>query len=190
MTEIIEHKSKLYYRLNWKFDLRNENEDDLPFLELVYECQAILFQMCLRQLQFYLGRLWPCVVSNQRDKDRACCCSSLGVLTWSCSNRILWYLVIFQLLSSYFIYLKIIFVFTGGSLFGLVSISHVLGYVLKRWNQIVISVIIGFISGSLGIVWPWKKTIFLKEKGTFVLDIKQHKIVENYERFIPDFSIT
>ena len=87
-------------------------------------------------------------------------------------------------------YLKIIFVFTGGSLFGLVSISHVLGYVLKRWNQIVISVIIGFISGSLGIVWPWKKTIFLKEKGTFVLDIKQHKIVENYERFIPDFSIT
>ena len=87
-------------------------------------------------------------------------------------------------------YLKIIFVFTGGSLFGLVSISHVLGYVLKRWNQIVISVIIGFISGSLGIVWPWKKTIFLKEKGTFVLDVKQHKIVENYERFIPDFSMT
>jgi uncharacterized membrane protein len=87
-------------------------------------------------------------------------------------------------------YLKIIFVFTGGSLFGLVSISHVLGYVLKRWNQIVISVIIGFISGSLGIVWPWKKTIFLKEKGTVVLDVKQHKIVENYERFIPDFSMT
>ena len=87
-------------------------------------------------------------------------------------------------------YLKIMIVFTGGSLFGLVSISHVLGYVLKRWNQIVISVIIGFISGSLGIVWPWKKTIFLKEKGTFVLDIKQHKIIENYERYIPDFSIT
>jgi uncharacterized membrane protein len=86
-------------------------------------------------------------------------------------------------------YLKIMVVFTGGSLFGLVSISHVLGYVLKRWNQIVISVIIGFITGSLGVVWPWKKTVFLKEKGNFVLDLKQHKIVENYERFIPDFSI-
>ena len=80
-------------------------------------------------------------------------------------------------------------VFTGGSLFGLVSISHVLGYVLKRWNHIVISIIIGFIIGSLGIVWPWKKTIFLEESGIFVLDIKQHKIVENYERFIPDFSM-
>lgn len=87
-------------------------------------------------------------------------------------------------------YLKIILVFTGGSLFGLVSISHVLGYVLKRWNQIVISIIIGFISGSLGIVWPWKKTIFLKEEGNFVLDLKQQKIVENYERFIPDFSLS
>ena len=87
-------------------------------------------------------------------------------------------------------YLKIMIVFTGGSLFGLVSISHVLGYVLKRWNQIVISVIIGFITGSLGVVWPWKKTVFLKEKGNFVLDLKQHKIVENYERFIPDFSIS
>jgi uncharacterized membrane protein len=86
-------------------------------------------------------------------------------------------------------YLKIMAVFTGGSLFGLVSISHVLGYVLKRWNHIVISIIIGFIIGSLGIVWPWKKTIFLEESGIFVLDIKQHKIVENYERFIPDFSM-
>ena len=85
-------------------------------------------------------------------------------------------------------YLKIIAVFTGGSLFGLVSISHVLGYVLKRWNHIVISVIIGFITGSLGIVWPWKNTIFLKENGAYVLDSKHQKIVENYERFIPDFS--
>jgi len=85
-------------------------------------------------------------------------------------------------------YLKVMTVFAAGSLFGLVSISHVLGYVLKRWNHIVTAIIIGFITGSLGIVWPWKKTIYLKENGAFSLDSKQHKIVENYERFIPDFS--
>ena len=73
-------------------------------------------------------------------------------------------------------YLKIILVFTGGSLFGLVSISHVLGYVLKRWNQIVISIIIGFISGSLGIVWPWKKTIFLKEEGNLFWILSSKKL--------------
>ena len=87
-------------------------------------------------------------------------------------------------------YLKIISVFTAGSAFGLVSISHVLGYVLKRWNQIVNAVIIGFITGSLGIVWPWKKAVFLQEHGNFLIDKKGNKIVENYERFVPDFSIS
>jgi len=85
-------------------------------------------------------------------------------------------------------YLKIISVFTAGSVFGLVSISHVLGYVLKRYNQIVNSIIIGFITGSLGIVWPWKKTLYLKENGIFLIDKKGNKIVENYQRFIPDLT--
>ena len=85
-------------------------------------------------------------------------------------------------------HLKIISVFTAGSAFGLVSISHVLGYVLKRWHQIVNAVIIGFIAGSLGIVWPWKRTIFSEEKGEFLLDTKGNKIIQNYERFLPDFS--
>ena len=85
-------------------------------------------------------------------------------------------------------YLKIISVFTAGSTFGLVSISHVLGYVLKRWHQIVNAVIIGFITGSLGIVWPWKKAIYLQEEGTYLINKKGTKIVENYERYVPDFS--
>ena len=84
-------------------------------------------------------------------------------------------------------YLKIITVFTAGSAFGLISISHVLAYVLKRWNKIVNAIIIGFITGSLGIVWPWKKAVYLQEKGKILIDKKGNKIVENYERFIPDF---
>ena len=86
-------------------------------------------------------------------------------------------------------YLKIISVFTLGSIFGLVSISHILGYVLKRWNAIVTAIIIGFITGSLGIVWPWKKAIYLINNKTYLLDKKGNKIIENYNRFIPDFSL-
>ncbi len=86
-------------------------------------------------------------------------------------------------------YLKIIATFTAGSAFGLVSISHVLGYVLKKWNQEVTAIIIGFIAGSLGIVWPWKETIYKIENNTFLLDQKGNKIILNYQRFIPDFSI-
>jgi uncharacterized membrane protein len=85
-------------------------------------------------------------------------------------------------------YLKIISVFTAGSAFGLVSISHILGYVLKRWHQIVNAIIIGFIAGSLGIVWPWKRTVFTQENGKFLLDRKGNKIIQNYERFLPDFT--
>ena len=85
-------------------------------------------------------------------------------------------------------YLKIISVFTAGSAFGLVSISHVLGYVLKRWHQIVTAIIIGFIAGSLGIVWPWKRKVFAEQNGEFLLDGKGNKIIHNFERFLPDFS--
>jgi len=83
-------------------------------------------------------------------------------------------------------YLKIISVFSAGSVFGLVSISHVLGYVLKRWNKIVKAVIIGFITGSLGVVWPWKKTVYAKQNDLFLLDVDGNKIIKNYERFLPD----
>ncbi|MDT7832888.1 DUF368 domain-containing protein [Flavobacteriaceae bacterium S356] len=85
-------------------------------------------------------------------------------------------------------YLKIIGVFTAGSAFGLVSISHVLGYVLKRYHQIVTAVIIGFITGSLGIVWPWKEKVFRKENGQVLVDQNGDGIIENYRRYLPDVS--
>ena len=87
-------------------------------------------------------------------------------------------------------YLKIVSVFTAGSAFGLVSISHVLGYVLKRWHQIVTAIIIGFIAGSLGIVWPWKRKLFVESNGEFLMDDNGNKIIQNYERFFPNFSTT
>jgi uncharacterized membrane protein len=85
-------------------------------------------------------------------------------------------------------YLKIISVFTLGSGFGLVVTSHILGYVLKRWHQIVTAIIIGFIAGSLGIVWPWKKVVYKIENGKNLFDINGDKVIENYVRYFPDFS--
>lgn len=85
-------------------------------------------------------------------------------------------------------YLKIMTVFTAGSAFGLVTVSHFLGYVLKRWHQIVSAIIIGFITGSLGIVWPWKKTIYKTSGENLARDINGNKIIENYQRYIPEIS--
>ena len=85
-------------------------------------------------------------------------------------------------------YLKIIAVFTLGSGFGLVVTSHILGFVLKRWHQIVTAIIIGFITGSLGIVWPWKKVVYKIIDGKTLVDINGDKVIENYKRYFPDFS--
>lgn len=87
-------------------------------------------------------------------------------------------------------YLKILGSFTAGSAFGLVVTSHVLSYILKRWHNIVTALILGFITGSLGNVWPWKLKIFKKMDSEFVLDSKGHQILENYQRFIPDYTIS
>lgn len=85
-------------------------------------------------------------------------------------------------------YLKIIASFGLGSVFGLVVTSHILGYLLRRWHQPITALIIGFIAGSLGIVWPWKKAIYKTENGELLYDSLQQPIVQNYERFMPDIS--
>lgn len=86
--------------------------------------------------------------------------------------------------------LRILLVFTLGSATGLVSFSHLLNYVLKHFKNITTAIIIGFISGSLGVVWPWKKTIFkTDEAGGYLQDSDGKKIIERFERYIPDFSV-
>lgn len=87
--------------------------------------------------------------------------------------------------------LKILTVFTLGSTVGLVTLSHLISVVLKRFNAITTAIIIGFISGSLGVVWPWKETIYkLSELGKPLLDSNQHKIILNYQRYIPSIQET
>jgi uncharacterized membrane protein len=85
--------------------------------------------------------------------------------------------------------LKVLAVFTIGSVVGLVTFSHILNYILKHYKSITISTIIGFIIGSLGVVWPWKKTIFKTQvDGEFILDSTGRTIIENYKRFIPELD--
>ncbi len=85
--------------------------------------------------------------------------------------------------------LKILTVFTLGSATGLVTLSHILTYVLKHYKYITTAVIIGFITGSLGVVWPWKRTIYkTNEAGQVFLDSNDKEIILNYERYLPDFG--
>ncbi|NND88139.1 MAG: DUF368 domain-containing protein [Flavobacteriaceae bacterium] len=86
--------------------------------------------------------------------------------------------------------LKILAVFSIGSLAGLVSLSHLLAYVLKRAKKATYAVIIGFIAGSLGVVWPWKEKIFEYDaEGNIAFDANGREILQGYDRYWPsEFS--
>ncbi|QCX00535.1 DUF368 domain-containing protein [Aggregatimonas sangjinii] len=85
--------------------------------------------------------------------------------------------------------LKVLAVFTTGSATGLVTLSHLLAFVLKHHKHITTAVILGFITGSLGVVWPWKRTLFKTgEDGMVLLDSNGREIIANYERYFPDFA--
>ncbi len=85
--------------------------------------------------------------------------------------------------------LKILTVFTLGSATGLVTLSHLLSYVLKHYKNSTTAVILGFITGSLGVVWPWKQTIFKTDPtGNLLLDSNGNGIIMNYKRYLPDFG--
>ena len=85
--------------------------------------------------------------------------------------------------------LQVLAVFTLGSFAGLVTFSHILNYVIKHYRNITLSLLIGFILGSLGVVWPWKETIYkITDSGQYILDSRGEQIIENYRRFLPDAS--
>ncbi len=82
--------------------------------------------------------------------------------------------------------LKVLAIFSLGSLVGLVSLSHLLAYVLKRFKKATYAVIIGFIAGSLGVVWPWKEKKYIYDAmGNIRFDANGREIISGYERYFP-----
>ena len=82
--------------------------------------------------------------------------------------------------------LKVLSVFSLGSITGLVTLSNVLAFLLKNYKKITNSLIIGFIGGSLGVVWPWKEKILEKNSfGEIILDSNGREIIISYQRYFP-----
>ena len=55
--------------------------------------------------------------------------------------------------------IPVMLVFICGAAIGITSFSRVLSFALRRFHDITISVLAGFMLGSLNKVWPWKETI-------------------------------
>ena len=72
----------------------------------------------------------------------------------------------------------ILTVFFLGSLFGLLSFSHLLSWLLKKYKDQTLAILTGFITGSLAIIWPWKEV----EESIIIGD--KEKIID-YQLLIP-----
>ena len=55
--------------------------------------------------------------------------------------------------------IKIILVFAAGAIIGITTFSRLLSFALKHFRNITLSVLTGFMLGSLNKVWPWKETV-------------------------------
>ncbi len=58
-------------------------------------------------------------------------------------------------------------VFALGCLTGLISFSKLLSWMFKKYHDLTIAILTGFLVGSLNKIWPWKNTIefFIKHEG-------------------------
>ena len=69
-------------------------------------------------------------------------------------------------------------VFFAGSVFGVLSFSHLLSWLLKKYKDQTIALLTGFIAGSLAIIWPWK------EVSKSIIISGKEKIIE-YDLYFP-----
>lgn len=53
----------------------------------------------------------------------------------------------------------IMLTFASGAAIGIVSFSNVLSFLLRKYHDLTIALLAGFMLGSLNKVWPWKKTL-------------------------------
>ncbi len=83
---------------------------------------------------------------------------------------------------------KTLLPFALGAIIGLVAFSHVLSWLFKKYKNQTIALMTGFILGSLNILWPWKKAVFLQQNDEYVMK-HGRKIIAYYEQVIPrDFG--
>lgn len=46
-----------------------------------------------------------------------------------------------------------------GAVIGLLTLAHVLAWIFKKYHDLAVSLMTGFVAGSLVVIWPWKTEI-------------------------------
>jgi len=63
-----------------------------------------------------------------------------------------------------------------GALFGLLSFSRLLKWMFDRYENLTLSLLTGFILGSLNKIWPWKKVLEIREYGNKIIPVREMNV--------------
>ena len=72
-----------------------------------------------------------------------------------------------------------------GAVFGLLGFSYLLSWIFKKFRDLTIALLTGFILGSLGIIWPWKNVVHLMDEAGVLILKSGEPIVERYMMAAP-----
>jgi putative membrane protein len=71
-----------------------------------------------------------------------------------------------------------------GAVVGLLALSHLLAWVFRTHHDVAVSLLTGFVAGSLLLIWPWKNEVV---QAVEIGDEVKEKVV-GYEWLAPDMS--
>lgn len=74
--------------------------------------------------------------------------------------------------------------FMAGCVVGLLSFSHFLGWLLRRFRAKTLALLTGFLFGSLSVIWPWKEVVQtrINSRGEEVPFIQNNVLPAAYEQ--------
>ena len=75
---------------------------------------------------------------------------------------------------------KFLIPFVLGCLLGLITFSRILNYFFDHFQDATISLLTGFVVGSLLIIWPWKRTYYI--------NIETREKAVGYDWYFPSFD--
>ncbi len=98
------------------------------------------------------------------------------------------YLYILNAISNFEI--TTISLFIVGATIGIVGFSHILSWLLKSYHTATVSLLTGFMIGSLNKVWPWKEVVetTLNSHGEVVPLVERNLLPRSYETIIGEPS--
>ena len=75
-----------------------------------------------------------------------------------------------------------LFIIGAGALVGLISFAQILGWLLKRYHDLTMAILIGLMCGSLRKIWPWKETVttFIDSHGKEIPSLQSNIIPSSF----------